>query len=314
MTENINEKITESPPLSPLIKIRNLSKVYVLGKEKIPALDGVNLDIYENEICCLLGTSGSGKSTLLNMMAGLEKPTRGKIYIDGHQVDKMSERKLALFRQKEMGFVFQSYNLLPNLNAIDNVGLPLAFSGMKKSLRVKKAKNMLKKVGLGKRMKHKPTQMSGGQQQRVGIARAFVAKPKIVFADEPTGNLDSKTTIEVMEMMVDMARKNHQTLIVVTHDEEIAEYADRIFHIKDGKIDNTFKNLAKDKRLAQEAQYGQYTPPDNEKQPDERTDEIIKDKPSFENMPIINKEKLEKVLAGADLNRKDSENKNGLSL
>ena len=140
MTENINEKITESPPLSPLIKIRNLSKVYVLGKEKIPALDGVNLDIYENEICCLLGTSGSGKSTLLNMMAGLEKPTRGKIYIDGHQVDKMSERKLALFRQKEMGFVFQSYNLLPNLNAIDNVGLPLAFSGMKKS--VKRIKNL----------------------------------------------------------------------------------------------------------------------------------------------------------------------------
>src|SRR5699024_8220148 len=158
-------------------------------KEKVKALSGVNLDIYENEIVCLLGTSGSGKSTLLNMMAGLEKPTKGSITIFGHRIDKMSERKLVLFRQKYMGFVFQAYNLMPNLNRIENVSMPLAFAGEKRKSREKKAREMLKLCGLGKRMKHKPTQMSGGQQQRVGIARAFVAKPKLVFADEPTGNL-----------------------------------------------------------------------------------------------------------------------------
>jgi len=226
--------------IKPLIRIRNLKKVYHLGKEKVVALNGINIDILEGEICCLLGTSGSGKSTLLNMMAGLEKPTKGSIVIANEHIEKMSERKLAIFRQKYTGFVFQSYNLIPNLTALENVGLPLAFKGVSRSIRIKKSKLMLKKVGLGKRSKHKPTQMSGGQQQRVGIARAFVAKPKIVFADEPTGNLDTKTTIEVMEMMVNMAKAENQTLIIVTHDNEIAEYADRIFHIVDGKINQSY--------------------------------------------------------------------------
>ena len=234
--------------LKPAIQIKDLTKIFTLGNEKVKALSRVSLDIYENEIVCLLGTSGSGKSTLLNMMAGLDKPTKGSVTIFGERVDTMSERKLSLFRQKYMGFVFQSYNLLPNLNAIDNVSMPLAFAGVKRAVRAKRAKHMLKLCGLGKRMKHKPTQMSGGQQQRVGIARAFVAKPKIVFADEPTGNLDTRTTIEIMEMMVKMSRENHQTLVIVTHDIEIAAYADKIYHIIDGEIasvqDNTKNQLS----------------------------------------------------------------------
>ena len=224
------------PTAKPVIVIKGLTKIFTLGKEKVAALNGIDLDIFPTEIICLLGTSGSGKSTLLNMMAGLEKPTKGSVTIYGERIDKMSERKLALFRQKNMGFVFQSYNLLPNLTAIDNVSLPLAFAGVRRKVRTKRAKQMLKLCGLGKRMKHKPTQMSGGQQQRVGIARAFVATPKIVFADEPTGNLDTHTTIEIMEMMVRMARENKQTLVIVTHDIEIAAYADKIYHIIDGRI------------------------------------------------------------------------------
>ena len=229
----------------PVISIKGLTKVFTLGKEKVVALNGIDLNVYENEIICLLGTSGSGKSTLLNMMAGLEKPTKGSIVIYGERIDKMSERKLAIFRQKNMGFVFQSYNLLPNLTAIDNVSLPLAFAGVKRRVRLKKAKKMLKMCGLGKRMRHRPTQMSGGQQQRVGIARAFVATPKIVFADEPTGNLDTRTTLEIMEMMVRMSRENHQTLVIVTHDIEIAAYADKIYHIIDGEISSVEDNRDK---------------------------------------------------------------------
>ena len=229
----------------PIISIKGLTKVFTLGREKVVALNGIDLEIYPGEIVCLLGTSGSGKSTLLNMMAGLEKPTKGSIVIFGERLDRMSERKLAMFRQKNMGFVFQSYNLLPNLTAIDNVALPLAFAGMKKKIRNKKARKMLKLVGLGKRMRHKPTQMSGGQQQRVGIARAFVGTPKIVFADEPTGNLDTRTTIEIMEMMVSLSRENRQTLIIVTHDIEIAAYADKIYHIIDGRISSMDDNRSK---------------------------------------------------------------------
>lgn len=236
------------------IMVSRLRKVYHIKTEKVIALSSISFEIKKGEICCLLGTSGSGKSTLLNMLAGLEKPTRGTIFVDGTKIDKLSEKDLAIFRQKNVGFVFQSYNLLPNLTAMDNVALPLAFKGINKVTRNKRAKTMLKKVGLGKRLKHKPTQMSGGQQQRVGIARAFVTKPQIIFADEPTGNLDSKTTIEVMEMMVKMARHNNQTLIIVTHDNEIAQYADRVFHIIDGNIDSTYYNTAKDKLCENESQ------------------------------------------------------------
>lgn len=220
-----------------IIEIKNVRKVYRMGDEKVIALDNVNFSIEQGEFCCLLGTSGSGKSTLLNLMAGLEKPTKGEIKIKDKHVEKMSEKQLAIFRRNHVGFVFQSYNLLPTLTALENVSLPLIFKGTSKSVRDKKAGDMLKAVGLEKRLKHKPSQMSGGQQQRVSIARAFIGNPEIVFADEPTGNLDTKTTREVMDLITTMARKNNQTLIIVTHDVEISEYADKIIHVRDGNIE-----------------------------------------------------------------------------
>ena len=208
-----------------LISVKDIRKVYRVDKERVVALNRINLDIEQGEVCCILGTSGSGKSTLLNIMAGLEKPTKGAVIIDGQDIAQMSEKQLALFRQLNIGFIFQSYNLMPTMTATENVALPLMFRGIGRKERMKEARRMLKRVNLGGRLSHKPTQMSGGQQQRVGIARAFVAKPKIVFADEPTGNLDTKTTLEVMEMIVRMSRKYGETLILVTHDQEIAQYA-----------------------------------------------------------------------------------------
>lgn len=222
--------------MSNFIEVKNVSKIYRIGTEKTLALDNVDLSIEKGEVCCLLGTSGSGKTTLLNLMAGLEKPTRGEIKINGVNVEKLNEKQLATFRQKNMGFVFQSYNLMQSMNALENVCLPLVFRGMSRSIREKAGIQMLKAVGLEKRMKHRPNQMSGGQQQRVGIARAFIAKPSIVFADEPTGNLDSRTTAEIMSLMLKMAQENNQTLVIVTHDNKIAEYADRIVYILDGNI------------------------------------------------------------------------------
>lgn len=220
-----------------IISVQDVSKIYRVGSEKVVALDNVTLNISKGEICCFLGPSGSGKSTLLNLLAGLEKPTKGRIIIKGQELNKFSENKLTKFRQKHIGFVFQSYNLLPTMTALENVSLPLVFRGISKRKREKLARKMLKDVGLESHLKHKPTQMSGGQQQRVGIARAFVGKPEIVFADEPTGNLDTKTTVEVMELITKMVRENEQTLIIVTHDIEVASYADRIFYIRDGRID-----------------------------------------------------------------------------
>ncbi|ONI39499.1 macrolide ABC transporter ATP-binding protein [Candidatus Epulonipiscium fishelsonii] len=207
-----------------------------MGQEKIVALDNVNVNIKEGEICCLFGTSGSGKSTLLNMLAGLEKPTKGSIKIKNKRIDKLSEEQLAIFRQKNIGFVFQSYNLIPSLTALENVSLPLIFQGVDKNKRDKRAKKILKQVGLEKRLHHKPNEMSGGQQQRVSIARAFVNNPKILFADEPTGNLDTATTLEIMDLITDIAKNYNQTLIIVSHDLEIADYADKIIILKDGNI------------------------------------------------------------------------------
>jgi len=219
-----------------VIEIEGLRKVYRIGSERVVALDRIDLVINRGEVCCLLGPSGSGKSTLLNMIAGLEKPTRGTITMLGERISTMGESRLAKFRQHNMGFVFQSYNLLPELTALENVTLPLMFSGESRRKRRKAAFGMLDMVGLRSHAKHKPTQMSGGQQQRVGIARAFVSDAPIILADEPTGNLDSKTTTEIMNIIIERARIRGQTLLIVTHDIRIATYADRVVHIFDGNI------------------------------------------------------------------------------
>lgn len=219
-----------------IIQVRNLRKVYRIGSEQVVALDQINFAIPTGQVCCIVGTSGSGKSTLLNQLAGLEKPTQGQIIIGGRNIAVLSENELARFRQRNVGFIFQSYNLMQSMTALENVCLPLIFRGADKSRREKAAKRILHEVGLGSRMRHRPNQMSGGQQQRVGIARAFVAAPKIIFADEPTGNLDTATTTEVMRMMVRLVRQNSQTLILVTHEPDLARYADRIITIVDGRI------------------------------------------------------------------------------
>ena len=221
----------------PLFKLQNVRKVYPMGDEGIVALDDISLEFHRGKIYCLLGTSGSGKSTLLNLIAGLEKPTKGSILFKGKPLEKLSEAQLALYRQRYVGFVFQSYNLLPALTALENVTLPLIFRKVPKRIRNSKAKVMLDAVGLANRERHKPNELSGGQQQRVSIARAFVNNPEVIFADEPTGNLDTKTTIEMMDLITGIARQHNQTLLIVTHDLEISEYADQIIRIKDGGID-----------------------------------------------------------------------------
>lgn len=220
----------------PVIQVKDLGKAYIMGEEKVIALRNINLSIMRGEICCIFGTSGSGKSTLLNQLAGMEKPSRGQVQIGGVPVSRLDENQLAAFRQKHIGFVFQSYNLLPELTAVENVALPLMFRGVPKTVREREAKKMLCRVGLQNRMGHFPGQMSGGQQQRVGIARAFITRPDVVFADEPTGNLDSKTTREVMGMIRQFAKTFHQTIVLVSHDPEMTEYADRIVTLLDGEI------------------------------------------------------------------------------
>ena len=214
-----------------IIKLKNLKKIYRMGDEKIAAVNNISLNFEKGSVTCLLGKSGSGKSTLLNLISGLEKPTKGEIIIHGLHVERMNETQLAKFRQKYIGFVFQSYNLLGNLTALENVTLPLIFKRVGVKERKERAMEMLKAVGLEERASHKPSQLSGGQQQRVSIARAFVNNPEIVFADEPTGNLDTKTTYQMMDLMMGLCGKNKQTLIIVTHDMEISAYAQRIIHI-----------------------------------------------------------------------------------
>lgn len=220
----------------PAIQVKNLYKIFRVGNEKVRALNGVDLTIYKGEFCAIVGTSGSGKSTMLNMLAGLEKPTKGEVIVAGEHLEKMNENQLVKFRREHVGFIFQSFNLLGTMNAIENVALPLTFRGVDKKIREAKAVEMLKLVGLSKHMKHRPNEMSGGQQQRVGVARALVLDPEIIFADEPTGNLDSKTSAEVLGLMRKVVTEKNQTMVMVTHDNHLAGFADRIFHIIDGKI------------------------------------------------------------------------------
>ena len=219
-----------------VIEVRNLYKLYRVGDEVVRALDGVDFDIYEGEFCAIVGTSGSGKSTLLNMLAGLEKPTKGEILITGQHIEKMNEEQLVKFRRENVGFIFQSFHLMGTMNAQENVALPLSFQGIPRNIRMKKAEEMLELVNLKQHKKHLPNQMSGGQQQRVGVARALVIDPGIIFADEPTGNLDSHTSEDVMRLMQRVVKEQKKTLVMVTHDNHLASYADRVFHIMDGKI------------------------------------------------------------------------------
>mgnify|MGYP000190502917 CR=1 FL=1 len=219
-----------------IIEVKNLFKLYRVGDSVVHALNGVNFSINEGEFCAIVGTSGSGKSTLLNMLAGLEKPTKGEVIINGEHMEKLKEDQLVSFRRDHVGFIFQSFHLIGTMNAVENVALPLTFQGVDKDIRMKRASRVLDMVGLKEHKKHKPTQMSGGQQQRVGVARALVVNPEIIFADEPTGNLDSNTSREVMELMQKVVREQKQTLVMVTHDNYLAGFADRIFHIIDGKI------------------------------------------------------------------------------
>jgi putative ABC transport system ATP-binding protein len=237
--------------MSSIISVRNLYKLYRVGDETVRALDGVDFDIREGEFCAIVGTSGSGKSTLLYMLAGLEKPSKGSIRIWNQQIEKLNEEELVKFRRDYVGFIFQSFHLLATYNAIENTALPLRFKGFSKSVRLKRAAQMLDLVNLGTHTKHLPTQLSGGQQQRVGIARALVANPKIIFADEPTGNLDSHTAHDVLQLMRNIVKTQKKTLIMVTHDADLASYADRVFHISDGKITDIVENeIENDKQAA----------------------------------------------------------------
>lgn len=232
----------------PVIQVKDLYKIYRLGEEKVRALNGVDFVINRGEFCSIVGTSGSGKSTLLNMLAGLEKPTKGEIVIAGEHIETKKENQLVAFRRRHIGFIFQSYNLLPTLSAIENVALPLTFQGIGKKARTKKAEELLRLVGLSTHMKHKPTQMSGGQQQRVGMARALVVEPEIIFADEPTGNLDSVTSEDMMYLMRKVVYERNQTLVMVTHDDHLASYADRIIRIKDGKVISVTEKTEEERR------------------------------------------------------------------
>ena len=219
-----------------VIEVKNLYKLYRVGDSVVRALNGVSFEVYPGEFCAIVGTSRSGKSTLLNMLAGLEKPTKGEIIVIGRHMEKLNEDGLVKFRRENVGFIFQSFHLIGTMNAVENVALPLSFRGEAKSSRLKKADRMLELVNLKKHKKHMPNQMSGGQPERVGVARALVVDPKIIFADEPTGNLDSHTSEDVMRLMQKVVREQKKTLVMVTHDNHLASYADRVFHIIDGQI------------------------------------------------------------------------------
>ena len=219
-----------------LITVRNAKKIYRVGSVDIQALRGVDLSIMPGEMVSIIGPSGSGKSTLLNVLAGLEHVTSGEIVIAGKRLDKMNQSELIVFRQKHVGFIFQSFNLMPYYTAVENVAFPLSFRGVPRKRREALAVEALKVMGLGKHLKHKPSQMSGGQQQRVGIARALVTNPDIVFADEPTGNLDSNTSDDVMRTICEVMRSRNKTLVMVTHDPNMAMYADKIIKILDGRV------------------------------------------------------------------------------
>ena len=220
-----------------IIHIENIRKSYIMGRQVLPVLKGISLDIFKNEYVALMGPSGSGKSTLMNILGCLDTPTEGKYILNGNDVSKMEDNQLAEIRNKEIGFVFQQFNLLPRLSALENVALPLVYAGMPKKQRNERAMEVLEKVSLTDRSHHKPNELSGGQSQRVAIARALVNNPSIILADEPTGNLDSKTSFEIMEIF-DKIHDGGNTVILVTHEEDIANFARRIIRLRDGIVES----------------------------------------------------------------------------
>jgi putative ABC transport system ATP-binding protein len=220
-----------------VIRIENLTRFYTIGEETVRALNGINLTIQKNEYVALMGPSGSGKSTLMNIIGCLDTPTSGEYYLNGPNVAQLSDSELAAIRNKEIGFVFQTFNLLPRLTALQNVALPLVYAGIPEAERLKKAKEVLEQVGLGNRMTHKPNELSGGQRQRVAVARALVNHPSIILADEPTGNLDTKTSDEIMQLL-DIIHQAGNTIVLVTHEEDIALRAKRVVRMRDGIVES----------------------------------------------------------------------------
>lgn len=221
---------------APVIQLQNVRKEYVVGDSHIHALDGVSLTVSPGEFVCISGRSGSGKSTMLNMLAGLEKPTSGEIVILDKHIENMSESARIRFRRQYIGFVFQSYNLMPQYTAVENVELPLMLRGVGRKERRRQALAVMEQVGIVSHAEHKPSELSGGQQQRVGIARALITKPPIVFADELTGNLDTKTSAEIMDLLTGLFRSSGTTFLLVSHDPDMSRYTDRTIHLLDGKI------------------------------------------------------------------------------
>jgi len=227
--------------MSAIITLQGLKKWYVIGQETVKALNGVDLLVNKNEYVALMGPSGSGKSTLMNIIGCLDTPTEGQYFLNGPDVAGLTDNQLAEIRNKEIGFVFQTFNLLPRYSALENVALPLVYAGIGKMEREIRAKEVLEQVGLGDRMLHKPNELSGGQRQRVAIARALVNRPSIILADEPTGNLDSKTSYEIMRLLQDIHDKGN-TIILVTHEEDIARHAHRIVRLRDGVVESDSSN------------------------------------------------------------------------
>jgi putative ABC transport system ATP-binding protein len=230
------------PGQRPIIELQDVWKIYRMGDVEVPALQGLTLTIYSHEFVAIMGPSGSGKSTAMNMVGCLDVPTQGTIHLDGQDISRLAESDLAQIRGKKIGFIFQKFNLMPGLTAIENVMLPMTFQDVPKFERETKAAELLQRVGLGGRMYHKPTELSGGEQQRVAIARALANNPEVILADEPTGNLDSKRGKEIMDMLCSLHVQNGKTIVMVTHDENLSKYADRIIRLRDGK---TFENGGK---------------------------------------------------------------------